>query len=53
MTDKQLDPRKLLGFDQLADGAPDATTTARLLTKVGTELTGQERAPVETEERAH
>lgn len=52
MTDKQLDPRKLLGFDQLADEAPEATTTARLLTKVGNEIAEQERAPIAKEELA-
>jgi len=46
MTDKQLDPRKLLGFDQLVDDGADAATTSRLLTKVGSEISGEERAPV-------
>ena len=49
MMDRQLDPRKLLGFDQLSDDEPEATTTSRLLTKVGTEVSGEERAPVAKE----
>jgi hypothetical protein len=37
MPDLPIDPRALLGFDQLADDAHEATTTSRLLTKVGCE----------------
>lgn len=49
MTETQLDPRKLLGFDQLVDDEHEATTTSRLLTKVGCEVPGEEHAPASKE----
>jgi hypothetical protein len=50
MPDLPIDPRALLGFDQLADDAHEPTTTSRLLTKVGCEALPPAAAEVPSQE---